>query len=67
MDRMGPLDAAFLEIEDAQPGASLAISSIAVFEGPAPDAAVFTAAIRGRLPLIWAEAVSSDGRFLFRA
>ena len=52
MDRMGPLDAAFLEIEDAQPGTSLAISSVAVFEGPAPSAAEFTAAIRGRLPLI---------------
>jgi diacylglycerol O-acyltransferase len=52
MDRMGPLDAAFLEIEDAQPGTSLAISSIAVFEGPAPDADEFGTAIRGRLPLI---------------
>jgi len=52
MDRMGPLDAAFLEIEDAQPGTSLAISSIAVFEGPAPSAEEFPAAIRGRLPLV---------------
>ena len=52
MDRMGPLDAAFLEMEDAQSGTSLAISSIAVFEGPAPDADEFTSAIRGRLPLI---------------
>ena len=38
MDRMNPLDAAFLQLEDEQPGTSLAISSIAVFEGPAPDA-----------------------------
>jgi len=52
MDRMGPLDAAFLQLEDAQPGTSLAISSIAVFEGPAPDADEFGTAIRGRLPLI---------------
>jgi WS/DGAT/MGAT family acyltransferase len=52
MDRMSPLDAVFLEIEDAQPGTSLAISSVAVFEGPAPSAAEFTTAIRGRLPLV---------------
>ena len=34
MDRMTPLDAAFLQAEDEEPGVSLAIASIAVFEGP---------------------------------
>ncbi|MGY1779925.1 WS/DGAT/MGAT family O-acyltransferase [Geodermatophilus sp. SYSU D01036] len=52
MDRMGPLDAAFLEIEDEQPGTSLAISSIAVFEGPAPSPGEFATALAGRLALI---------------
>ncbi len=52
MDRMTPLSAAFLQLEDAQPGASLAISSVAVFEGPAPSAAEFRAHMTGRLPLI---------------
>jgi WS/DGAT/MGAT family acyltransferase len=52
MDRMSPLDAAFLQLEDAQPGASLAISSIAVFEGPAPSQDEINEALLGRLPLI---------------
>ncbi|GAB3326405.1 wax ester/triacylglycerol synthase family O-acyltransferase [Geodermatophilus aquaeductus] len=52
MDRMGPLDAAFLQIEDEQPGTSLAISSIAVFEGPVPSAGEFETALAGRLALI---------------
>jgi diacylglycerol O-acyltransferase len=49
---MGPLDAAFLQGEDEEPGASLAIASIAVFEGPAPTTAEFSAGLAGRLPLI---------------
>lgn len=52
MDRMSPLDAAFLQAEDEDPGASLAIASIAVFDGPAPTAAAFAGHIAGRLPLI---------------
>jgi|tagenome__1003787_1003787.scaffolds.fasta_scaffold20981959_3 WS/DGAT/MGAT family acyltransferase len=52
MERMSPLDAAFLEAEDEDPGASLAIASIAVFEGPAPTTAEFAGHIAGRLPLI---------------
>ena len=52
MDRMSPLDAAFLEAEDEEPGVSLAIASIAVFEGPAPPAEEFRTALAGRLPLI---------------
>ncbi|WP_409329603.1 wax ester/triacylglycerol synthase family O-acyltransferase [Trujillonella humicola] len=49
---MSPLDAAFLQLEDAQPGTSLAIGSVAVFEGPAPRFAEFRAVLAGRLPLI---------------
>ena len=52
MDRMSPLDAAFLQLEDAQPGTSLAISSIAVFEGPAPSLEELTVALGSRLPLV---------------
>ena len=52
MDRMSPLDAAFLEAEDVEPTASLAIGSLAVFEGPAPRSASSWGSIAGRLPLI---------------
>lgn len=52
MDLMTPLDAAFLEAEDEEPGVSLAISSIAVFEGPAPSPIEFAEMITGRLPLV---------------
>jgi WS/DGAT/MGAT family acyltransferase len=52
VERLTPLAAAFLEAEDADPAASLAIGSFAVFEGPAPDFGDFMEAIRGRLPLI---------------
>lgn len=52
MERMSPLDAAFLQGEDEEPGVSLAIASIAVFEGPAPDTEEFAAVVRGRLALI---------------
>ena len=52
MDRMSALDAAFLQAEDEEPGVSLAISSIAVFEGPAPTTQEFATALAGRLPLI---------------
>jgi diacylglycerol O-acyltransferase len=49
---MTALDAAFLQAEDEEPGVSLAIASIAVFEGPAPPTEEFRAALAGRLPLI---------------
>ena len=52
MDRMNPLDAAFLQAEDEEPGVSLAIASIAVFEGPAPTTEEFRTALAGRLPMI---------------
>jgi diacylglycerol O-acyltransferase len=52
MDRLTPLAAAFLEAEDVDPGASLAIGSFAIFEGPAPSFEDFVETIAGRLPLV---------------
>lgn len=52
MDRLSPLDAAFLELEDGDPNTSLSIASVAVLEGPAPAAEEFVEAISSRLPLI---------------
>ncbi|WP_132975714.1 wax ester/triacylglycerol synthase domain-containing protein [Pseudonocardia dioxanivorans] len=49
---MTPLDAAFLQAEDAEPTASLAISSTAVFAGPPPSFAEFRDHLAGRLPCI---------------
>lgn len=52
MDHLSPLDAAFLDIEDADPHASLAIASVAVVEGPAPSQDDFLAFIRAKLPVL---------------
>lgn len=52
VERLTPLADAFLEAEDADPGASLAIGSFSTFAGPAPDFEAFVATIAGRLPLI---------------
>ncbi len=52
MDRLNPLDARFIDAEDEDPHASMAIASIAVFEGPAPSYEEFLGAIAGRLPLV---------------
>jgi diacylglycerol O-acyltransferase len=52
MERLSPLDALFLDAEDEDRHASLAIASIAVAEGPAPSQDDFLAAVRGRLALI---------------
>jgi diacylglycerol O-acyltransferase / wax synthase len=51
-DRLTPLDAAFLEAEDEDRHTSMAISSVAVMEGPAPGHDEFVAAIAGKLPLV---------------
>ncbi len=51
-DRMSPLDAAFVDLEDEDRHASLAIASVAVLEGPAPGHDEFVAAIAGKLPLV---------------
>ena len=37
MDRMSPLDAAFLDAEDEDPHTSMAIASVGIFEGPPPS------------------------------
>jgi len=52
MDRLNPLDAAFIDAEDADPHTSMAIASIAVFEGPAPTQEELLAYLAGRLPLV---------------
>jgi diacylglycerol O-acyltransferase / wax synthase len=50
MDRMSPLDATFLHIEDGIN--HMHIASCAIFEGPAPDYADLVALFRGKLPLV---------------
>ena len=52
MDRLNPMDAQFVDAEDQDAQASVAIASIAVFEGPAPSYEEFLGAIEGRLPLV---------------
>ncbi|BCY09397.1 wax ester/triacylglycerol synthase family O-acyltransferase [Actinoplanes sp. L3-i22] len=52
MDQLSPLDTSFLDAEDEDPHVSLAISSTAVLDGPAPGLQEFAALIRGRLPLV---------------
>ncbi|HEV3029751.1 MAG TPA: hypothetical protein VG457_19385 [Planctomycetota bacterium] len=43
MDRLSPLDALFVDAEDEDPRTSMAIASIAVFEGPPPTHEEFLA------------------------
>jgi diacylglycerol O-acyltransferase / wax synthase len=50
MDRLSPLDASFLHLEDDVN--HMHLGSVAVFEGPAPSYADLTAAVTGRLPLV---------------
>jgi WS/DGAT/MGAT family acyltransferase len=50
MDRLNPLDALFVDAEDEDPRTSMAIASIAVFEGPPPTHEEFLAYLAGRLP-----------------
>jgi WS/DGAT/MGAT family acyltransferase len=52
MDYLSPLDASFLDAEDGDPNASLAIASIAVLDGPVPKPEEFADLIRGRLPQV---------------
>ena len=52
MDRLNPLDALFVEAEDQDPHTSMAIASIAVFEGPCPSQEEVLAHLAGRLPLV---------------
>ena len=50
MDRMSPLDASFLHIEDAV--SHMHIGSVAIFEGPAPHYEQFEAMVAGKLPVV---------------
>ncbi len=52
MDRLNPLDALFVDAEDEDPHTSMAIASIAVFEGPAPSYEDVLASLAGRLPAV---------------
>ncbi len=52
MERLSPLDNAFLEVEDADAHTSMAIGSVTVFEGPQPSYEEFVAAIGERLALV---------------
>jgi WS/DGAT/MGAT family acyltransferase len=52
MDRLSPLDAVFVDAEDQDQHTSMAIASIAVFEGPRPSREGFVAHLAGRLPLV---------------
>ena len=50
MDRMSPLDATFLHIEDGVN--HMHIASCAIFEGPAPAYSALVELFRGKLPLV---------------
>jgi WS/DGAT/MGAT family acyltransferase len=52
MNRLNPLDAAFIDAEDADPHTSMAIASIAVFEGPMPSHEETLEYLTGRLPRV---------------
>ncbi len=52
MDRLSPLDAEFVEAEEEDRHVSMAIGSIAVFEGPAPTYEELVNMIGSRLPLV---------------
>lgn len=54
MERLSPLDAGFLEVEDSNPHVSLAVGGVSILEGPAPD--------DGDLVAMLAERVSSIPR-----
>jgi WS/DGAT/MGAT family acyltransferase len=52
MDRLSALDALFVDAEDRDPHTSMAIASIAVFEGPVPSHEDVLAFLAGRLPRV---------------
>lgn len=52
MDRLNPLDALFIDAEDEDRHTSMAIASIAVFDGPPPSHDEFLAFLAGRLALV---------------
>src|SRR3974390_2525188 len=52
MDTLSPLSAIFIDAEDGDRHVSVAIASVAVFEGPAPSHEEFLAYLAGRLPRV---------------
>jgi len=50
MDRMSPLDASFLHVEDAV--SHMHIGSVAIFEGPPPTSEDFEQMVAGKLPAV---------------
>ena len=52
MEYLSPLDSGFLDAEDEDRHASLAIASVAIVEGPAPSQEEFLDLVRTRLPMI---------------
>jgi len=52
MDRLKPLDAMFIDAEDEDSNTSMAIASVAVFEGPTPSQQELLEYYAGRLPLL---------------
>lgn len=52
MDQLTALDAGFLEAEDSDPHASLAMGAIAVLAGPMPDADTVVAALTDRVTAV---------------
>jgi diacylglycerol O-acyltransferase / wax synthase len=50
MDRMSPLDASFLHVEDSV--SHMHIGSVAIFEGPPPPYDAFRDMVAGKLPLV---------------
>ena len=52
MDALSPLSAIFIDAEDGDRHVSMAIASIAVFEGPPPSHEEFLAYLAGRLPRV---------------
>lgn len=52
MDRLSPLDASFLHIEDGNPNSQMHVGSVGIFEGPPPDHDAMRAVLRSRLHLL---------------
>lgn len=52
MDRLTPLSVSFLDAEDVDASASLAIGSLAIFAGPAPEFDEFVTSVAERLPFL---------------
>jgi WS/DGAT/MGAT family acyltransferase len=50
LDRLSPLDASFLHVEDDV--SHMHIAAVGIFEGPAPDYGDVVAMVRGKLPLV---------------